>query len=311
MPFFSIVIPAYNTAAYIEATLTSVAEQSFHDFEVIVVDDGSTDDTAVRAARFPFARVVTQNNQGPGAARNFGVGLSSGQYIAFLDSDDLWFPWTLSTIADIIDLFGAPELISLKIKEFHDERELGGVCKAPMQIDLFSDYLTSSSKNYFVGSCMMVVSKRAFLAAGDSLRNEHTVRMRIFTLRLGLVKGFAQISAPLTLGYRNHAHNARKQYKMIYDGVVDLLENERSGIYPPPGEARRRERWRVLTMYVRPTSLECLERGCFQQAWTLYKNTFLMHVVLGRFKYLAGFPLLYTLALARSCVSPLGFDRPK
>ena len=95
MPTFSIIIPVYNVGAYIEQTLTSVFAQTLRDFEVIVIDDGSTDDTADRVKAFSnhdALHYVYQTNAGPAAARNTGLELAKGQLIAFLDSDDLWHP---------------------------------------------------------------------------------------------------------------------------------------------------------------------------------------------------------------------------
>ncbi|HYE89232.1 MAG TPA: glycosyltransferase [Vicinamibacterales bacterium] len=96
MPNVSVIIPAYNAEAYIADTVRSVLAQTYPDFEVIVVDDGSTDGT-VKALE-PFGnqvRVHHQANSGVAMARNTGVGLASGTWIAFLDADDLWLPHKL------------------------------------------------------------------------------------------------------------------------------------------------------------------------------------------------------------------------
>jgi cellulose synthase/poly-beta-1,6-N-acetylglucosamine synthase-like glycosyltransferase len=87
------VIPAYNRADLIRETLESVFAQTYHDFEIIVVDDGSTDETPTILESYEHAaklRVIRQTNQGEGAARNRGIGAARGGYIAFLDSDDVW-----------------------------------------------------------------------------------------------------------------------------------------------------------------------------------------------------------------------------
>lgn len=90
-PFFSVIIPAYNRGHIIKATLEAIGRQTFSDFEVIIVDDGSTDDTEkiVRSvlsdARFRYHKT---GNQGVSAARNTGASLATGQYLVFLDSDD-------------------------------------------------------------------------------------------------------------------------------------------------------------------------------------------------------------------------------
>lgn len=95
MPSFSVIIPVYNAGAYIEQSLTSVFAQTCSDFEVIVIDDGSTDDTADRVKQFSnydSLRYIHQNNAGPAAARNTGLKLGCGEFIAFLDADDVWHP---------------------------------------------------------------------------------------------------------------------------------------------------------------------------------------------------------------------------
>ncbi|HWT99062.1 MAG TPA: glycosyltransferase family A protein [Terriglobales bacterium] len=95
-PALSIVVPSYNVAPYIEAAIVSALDQSFTDLEVIVVNDGSTDDTPevierVAAARCdPRLKVVHRTNGGLAAARNTGIETASGAYIGFLDSDDIW-----------------------------------------------------------------------------------------------------------------------------------------------------------------------------------------------------------------------------
>lgn len=87
----SVVIPAYNAGPFLAEALTSVLEQTLPPLEVIVVDDGSDDDTAEVARRFgPRVVLETQPNRGNGAARNRGVRMSRGAFLAFLDADDVW-----------------------------------------------------------------------------------------------------------------------------------------------------------------------------------------------------------------------------
>jgi glycosyltransferase involved in cell wall biosynthesis len=92
MPKISVVVPLYNKASYIGRCLDSILIQSFSDFEVIVVNDGSTDGSETVVERFRDARVriVSQDNAGPGSARNHGVRLAQSPLVAFLDGDDAW-----------------------------------------------------------------------------------------------------------------------------------------------------------------------------------------------------------------------------
>jgi len=99
--FFSIVIPTYNRAERLQHTLQSVLQQTFGNFEIIVIDDGSADNSEVICQQFADSRIqyVWQENAGPAAARNNGVARSSGRYIAYLDSDDRWHPEYLNEVA--------------------------------------------------------------------------------------------------------------------------------------------------------------------------------------------------------------------
>lgn len=89
----SVIIPAYNSAGFIGRAIESVFAQTVPVHELIVVDDGSSDDTSATAAAFgPRVKVLRQPNGGPGAARNHGVRESRGEWLAFLDADDAWVP---------------------------------------------------------------------------------------------------------------------------------------------------------------------------------------------------------------------------
>lgn len=98
-PTVSIVVPTYNRAHLIEETLASVAVQTFSDYEVLVIDDGSKDNTAEIMKRWcdkdSRIRYVQQPNGGVSSARNHGLRIAQGEFVAFLDSDDLWCPWKL------------------------------------------------------------------------------------------------------------------------------------------------------------------------------------------------------------------------
>ncbi|MFZ6012198.1 MAG: glycosyltransferase family 2 protein [Bacteroidota bacterium] len=104
-PFFSVVIPAYNRASFIVKTLHTVLQQTYQNFEVIVVDDGSTDDTETQVKSVHDGRLLyfKKPNEERGAARNYGVKRSRARYITFLDSDDLLKSNCLAEAAQFID----------------------------------------------------------------------------------------------------------------------------------------------------------------------------------------------------------------
>jgi glycosyltransferase involved in cell wall biosynthesis len=104
-PTFTIAMPAYNASRTIGAAIRSVLAQSRPDFELIIVDDGSNDETAAVVERFDDGRIrlFRQENRGPGASRNLAIREGRGRYVSMLDSDDLWFPAYLETMASILD----------------------------------------------------------------------------------------------------------------------------------------------------------------------------------------------------------------
>lgn len=99
-PFFSIVIPTYNRADSIQLTLDACWQQLDTDFEIVLIDDGSIDNTesVIQNISDPRLRYIRQDNAGPAAARNLGMREARGQYIAFLDSDDIWYPGHLAAV---------------------------------------------------------------------------------------------------------------------------------------------------------------------------------------------------------------------
>lgn len=101
----SVIIPAYNAITYFPETLESLLKQTFNDFEVIVVNDGSTDETGqwLSQIKEPKVRLISQKNQGLAGARNTGITHAQGEYIAILDADDLWEPDKLEKQVRVLD----------------------------------------------------------------------------------------------------------------------------------------------------------------------------------------------------------------
>lgn len=107
MPFFSIIIPLFNKEKYISEALHSVLDQTFQDFEIIIIDDGSTDNSKLEVLKFKDTKIKLYStiNSGVSAARNLGVYKSTGMYCAFLDADDLWKEFHLCNIKSLINKF--------------------------------------------------------------------------------------------------------------------------------------------------------------------------------------------------------------
>jgi len=105
-PKFSVIMPVYDHAEYVGEAIESVRAQTFGDWELIVIDDGSSDGSGEIAEEFAARdrriRVLHQVNAGPAAARNAGIRAAQGEWLAYLDSDDLWYPQTLANYGDAI-----------------------------------------------------------------------------------------------------------------------------------------------------------------------------------------------------------------
>lgn len=123
MAFFSIIIPLYNKEKFIENTIQSVFNQTFQDFEIIIINDGSTDRSEEIVMQLKDSRIkyFSKENGGVSTARNFGIKNAKSDYITFIDADDYWFPEFLSTIFEKIKSFpqqkvfaGAIEIETLK-----------------------------------------------------------------------------------------------------------------------------------------------------------------------------------------------------
>lgn len=125
-PFFSVVIPLYNKEEYIEDTLKSVFNQTFQDFEIIVVNDGSTDGSLIRVNTFNDNKisVIQQENLGLSAARNTGIRNAKAEYIAFLDADDLWYENYLDTQYNLVQNHKSEFIFATDIELFSSEKPI-------------------------------------------------------------------------------------------------------------------------------------------------------------------------------------------
>lgn len=116
MPLFSVIIPLYNKRDYVSRAVESVFAQEFKDFELLVVDDGSTDGSPDIVSKYKDSRlrIIRQENMGGagGQARNTGMQAAKGDWFAFLDADDIWLPNHLTELENIINYISQPALIS-------------------------------------------------------------------------------------------------------------------------------------------------------------------------------------------------------
>jgi len=111
LPKVSVIIPVYNGERFLAEAIESALNQDYPDFEIIAVDDGSTDRSPEILGSYPDLRVIRQENRGVAAARNRGLESSGGDYIAFLDQDDLWLPEKLRRQAGFLQHHPAADMV--------------------------------------------------------------------------------------------------------------------------------------------------------------------------------------------------------
>lgn len=154
-PLFSIIIPTYNRASFIKKAVDSILGQDFKDFEIIVVDDGSSDNTHDVISKIidPRLKYFFKENEERAVARNFGIAKSVGQYITFLDSDDMVYSNHFSEAINLIEEYRSPEIFHLGY-EIKDQQ--GNLC--------FRSHFKSSLNNILLKgnamSCMGVFVRR-------------------------------------------------------------------------------------------------------------------------------------------------------
>jgi glycosyltransferase involved in cell wall biosynthesis len=298
---FSVIIPTYNRARLLARTLESVWLQRFNDYEIIVVDDGSSDDTqAYLQSLHDKVRYVQQTNRGPGAARNMGIGQARGDYIALLDSDDLWFPWSLDIFAHAIREHGRPHIVGGRFIEFTEETELSTIREDAYKTFWFKDYIASSHYPYYIGSGTCVLRRDA-LSGIRFLEDRLNAEDHDLALQMGIFPGFVRIVAPVTLAWRRHSTSETGDFLSAVSGAMRLLARERSGAYPG-GAKRSRERHRILARHIRPTALACVRKGEVKQGWQLYRSIFCWNVGFGHWRYLLALPILAGLGLLKRAI---------
>ena len=165
----SVIIPTYNCAARLLRALRSVAAQTYRDIEIIVIDDGSTDDTADRVAEWSTqngakVRYVRQANAGPAAARNHGMRLASGEAIAFLDADDEWCADKLEKQMPLLKenvgiVYCANSFVDSDGTPLTDYVRRIALHRGDILLPLFCDY--------FLLTSAVVISKAAYESVGE------------------------------------------------------------------------------------------------------------------------------------------------
>lgn len=262
-PLVSVIIPTYNRAALISQSVESVLVQTYSNIEVIVVDDGSTDDTQLRLKRFgERIRIVSQSNAGPGAARNLGIRLSRGEIIAFQDSDDLWKPTKLERQVRLLESLDAsvPCCLCNATFQFPDGRtttvfDISSI-NAPHDEVIWSNVAEVLATRLVLFNQMVAIRRSALQRAGGFDETLRYLEDYDLSLRLAFEGPWALIREPLVI-YREGSPGSLarrsvqdevvlKQYEMkIFNRILTTLSTENGYASPRKYFVNRRRifRW--------------------------------------------------------------------
>jgi glycosyltransferase involved in cell wall biosynthesis len=223
MPKVSVVIPAYNAMVYLPDTVESVLKQTFTDFEVLIIDDGSSDHIVSWASQLtdPRVKLISQENQGVSVARNTGIAHAQGEYVAFLDADDLWEPTKLEKQVQCLE--DKPEVgLVYTWTVLVDERgnSTGRVFASHAEGDVWkqlleTDVISSGSSAMFRHCC--------FEAVGVFDRSLAYAEDLELWLRIATRYPFAVVKEPLTL-YRQNSKSVSKNRQKMLDGLRIVIE---------------------------------------------------------------------------------------
>ena len=221
MPYISIIIPLYNKEDFIIKTLDSVLAQTFKDFEIIIINDGSTDKSEEKIFKIQDPRIYyyKKENGGVSDARNFGIEKSKSNYIAFLDADDYWYPDYLQEMYKNINTFPDIKIFSVAIEIETANR----VLKPSYSIKKTAD---CEIVNYFVASCKRTVlfpsssvfHKSVFKEIGAFDTNMKSGEDTDLWIRAGLVYPIL-FSWKILVRYVHDAKSLSKNHKTAIESI--------------------------------------------------------------------------------------------
>jgi glycosyltransferase involved in cell wall biosynthesis len=245
-PLFSVVIPSYNRLPLLKEALQSVDAQTFRNFEIIVVDDGSTDDTVTwLSENRPDIRVVSGARKGPGGARNAGVRVAGGRYVSFLDSDDVWHPETLERTATKLETTPKPSFVLLRDVRFSGPTSGINWNHASLESKLRSFGTIQElvlSEGTFVGSGLWGAVSRECFTSGDYFKEDEPINMEDldWLLRVGDRGPALWIAEPPLVACRQHGAQSTGNIRLFYRGAHWLLSREANAEYPAAGTPLRK-----------------------------------------------------------------------
>ena len=219
----SVIVPAYNAMTYLPKTIDSVLEQTFTDFEVIIVNDGSSDDIEkwVDTITDNRVRLISQKNQGAATARNTGIAHAKGEYIAFLDSDDLWEQTKLEKQVNCLDNNPDVGLVYAWISSIDENGNNRGKIFANNAEGYVWEKLIE--ENIVMSGSAAMVRRDCFEKLGVFDQNLRFAEDWEMWIRIARNYSFAAIKEPLVY-YRHHPNNKSQHYIKKIDNFRLIIE---------------------------------------------------------------------------------------
>ena len=228
-PLFSVLIPVFNSEKLVSQTIDSVLSQTYKNYELIVVDDGSSDGSKnVLESYRDSLQAHFQCHQGAEAARNNAAAAAKGEYLVFLDHDDLLLPYALATYQSIIAKFEVPLIIGNMLyfeNQFDLKNEIAQPCES--EVFIFDDYL-SKSVTVAISFSIIVIRKDLFERVGGLKGGDDYS----FMLSIGTFGPCAIIKSPKSVAHRMHAGNWHKNLAQMIEILRLIIQKESRGEYP-------------------------------------------------------------------------------
>ena len=227
---FSVVIPLYNKEHYIEATIQSVLNQTCQDFEVLVVDDGSKDNSLALARKFESERVriISQENQGVSVARNTGILNAKGEFICFLDADDEWRPDYLATIDELTVKYPESAIFVTAYAVNMGNGKINYSTRLEPETGCLPSYWLTLAKGYdFVWTSATTMRRDALMDAGLFKPGEKIGQDLDMWARVARINPRVAYSNHICVNYNRAAEaNARTRVRVAWAGafIRDLEE---------------------------------------------------------------------------------------
>lgn len=232
---FSIIIPVYNRGLLVADAIESVLKQDFYDYELIVVNDGSSDNTMQVLYKYRDSiRIIHQENQGAESAKNSGVKEATGDYLVFLDSDDVLLPGALSVYHQIIENEDQPALLFARGKGIGSKTPINNMlsCKSSLCIYSKSNDFLSKRTAVWLSTSFLIFRRSLWCKSTMFRRGAFPADDLDFLLRIGNLGPCIIVKSPMTVGYRYHDNNSIKNILSIIDKLSFLLKMEKKNEYP-------------------------------------------------------------------------------